>query len=272
LIYRKVKEYIKEGAFLFPHVYISKGQLKRVLSHLSILKIGIPVAFQIPEYIRESEKEGRIILINLRGSPFKEQELKRSIDEIKSRKEFQDTRSLRDYLNYSIELDQEEHIWEIRDSIRGKAGEEDDLFSSHLILNLFAEKERNLYEAEEILFSLKSKDRLFDGIAEEVRGSEGILYDLPEFCNDSFLKREEIVILIGAWLSLFGNYLLDDGVPLLTLNKSIFEYLRELTDRGDGDLEEQIGPFYKIKINGFIKLPHSFFERLNRRTILFLEK
>ncbi|GEM_PF-5989452 len=266
-----MEEYIKEGAFLFPHVYISKGQLKRVLSHLSILKIGIPVAFKIPEYIRESEKEGRIILINLRGSPFKEEELKRSIDEIKSRKEFQDIRSIRDYLNYSIGLDQEEHIWELRDSIRGKIREEDDLFLSHLILNLFAEKERNLYEAEEILFSLKSKDRLFDGIAEEVKGSEGILYDLPEFRNDSFLKREEIVTLIRAWLSLFGNYLLDDSVPLLTLNKSIFEYLRELTDGGDGDLEEQIKLFYKIKINGFVRLPHSSFERLNGKTVMFLE-
>jgi hypothetical protein len=171
---------------------------------------------------------------------------KRLLKEYQSWMSHHRDRNLTHFLSASRITDSsEEHVWEIRKSLRGLAhGEstegEDETLRWHLILHLAKEWEESKQEAEQILRRLRSADVLLKGLTEEDEVLDRALKDLPGFEGDTYLEEKSIIQIMDAWFALFNDSLRGDEV-FITLSNVIWDlivgYREELDGGGDQGLE-----------------------------------
>ena len=228
----------KKPATLFPHTYLTKGDLERILTHFAPLTIYCPWSMDGPIQGAEMADES---VVKVRFPP---EELRPEENFVRLLSEYQRWMSQNQDRGYATFLSatsekslSEDTPWEIRQMLRQTGQDAHDVSQGdtlkwHLTLHLAHQLEENRTGVQEILDRLKRQDSPLAGSIEEGASSKSPLRDLSGGETYALAEDHHIRQILGAWFGLFGGYLSNHDT-LLTLDEYVMDYVTEMfEDRG----------------------------------------
>lgn len=220
---------IRKKTFLFPHSIIMGNTKKRIPATL------MPITICKPWYMEIKEEEKDLTVL------FPEEKLKPPRDLLKLLEEYKLWMRVQDKGNVLFMI-MEKEIWgqdesskKIKDLIRSGKIDNDEINEKlyknirwHLILHLASDFEQSQLEIDEKIKKLnKGSSPLRDLIESPPMSMELMFKDVATSNIEPILDERVLYEIIMAWIGLFKNHIPEDAI-LLTLNKSIFEYIKSI--------------------------------------------
>jgi len=219
----------KLTAFIFPHAYLSDGNLKRVLSFFDKVTLFQPWFFEkMPPMARECPD--LVAVENPREDVRPKEGFKSLLADYRHWAETNYERGLPVFAAYARDRQENEsHTWEIRSMIRnaGKSSEKDEAekaLKSHLALHLAEDMEEERQGAAHLLKSVEEFGSPLKGAVEE--DLPGFVEELPRIDSEPFYSEERLTQILDAWFALFGEKV-RDRVPFLTMNPQVMKFVKE---------------------------------------------
>jgi len=228
----------KKPATLFPHTYLTKGDLERIPTHFAPLTIYRPWFMDGPTQGAQMADESVVQV------QFPPEELRPEGNFVRLLSEYQGWMSQNQDRGYATFLSatsekslSEDTPWEIRQMLRQTGQDAHDVSQGdtlkwHLTLHLAHQLEENRTGVQEILDRLKRQDSPLAGSIEEGASSKSPLRDLSGGETYALAEDHHIRQILEAWFGLFGGYLSNHDT-LLTLDEYVMGYVTEMfEDRG----------------------------------------
>lgn len=226
---------------VFPFTFIPKPTLDRILNSWNEVTICYPHGLEPQPSILDAVYEGRLKIRRPKEELWPPKELHRILREYKAWMAANPTKGLSAFLKFAGERwAEEETVYSIRGSLRPQRKEEigpkEEALTWHMVLHLFYETEKELYEAQELLLKAQLKEPLKDALFDEV--GDNPLMDLPQMDLGEYVDQDKLKEVIEAWLGLF-SHLVAEAEGLITWKEEVIELLigdelPTLEDLGNG--------------------------------------
>jgi hypothetical protein len=256
------------SAIVFPHSWLSEGNIKRALSFFGSLKVCQP--WFMDRLVPFSDRGVVQILrppVGLKPAG----NFSGYLAECRRWMQRSNEKGFDAFLAFTEGKQAgEKATWEIRGELCQKeshplAFSRKNILKEHLILHLAHEIEEERRGAEELLKRLKEKDSPLKGAVEADEDSPGPLADLPEFNQAVSLPETNMNRVVEAWFSLFEEHVRDNDI-LLTLSPEVFQGLHDDWKEWGGNysstqIEFQYPDLSDLPLEELEKLKERFFEK-----------
>jgi len=214
---------------LFPHSYLSKSKIEKVLTLFGSLTIFQPFFMEQPALLNEREDLENVKIMTPPTHLNPGEEFKTLLSEYHTWMDQNQDRGYKEFLKrYQEARLTENNTWEIREMIRrvekyASIPEKAHTQRWHTILHLAREVEDQRREADRLLKKLKQKDSLLKGAIEDIDPKKNFLEDLPQFESEPLMDDHILREVVEAWFALFGGYLQDHEL-LITFNPDVMNF------------------------------------------------
>lgn len=255
---------------VFPHVYLSEKDAKRILSFFGPINLFRPWFMEQVPFFSEGRGEIPVKVLRPPEDLRPEKDFKVRLSEYKNWITHNQDRSFKDFFRATQGIrDSEDKVWDIRGSLR-KMGqpevipEETPSLKWHLVLHLAEEMEREEAQAEALLGALKEKSSPLKGAVEEQDQARGLFDDLPRFRSDRIMDDFVLGQILEAWFGLFRGYLKAQDL-LITPDRQVLDYVTGLWEEVCGQDLDTPMPTVEFKFPDLSNYPLDDLFRIKER-------